>query len=352
VGQGTVVLTSIDFPILYLDDTEYFFTDYLIDILSGIFSDILTDYLTDYLTDIFSDNPTTMAVSNRRIHTLVFLAAAALLLGTSCRSTELAYVSDARRDTAQQILGHYDQLILPGDQLYIHVASMAPQSVVPFNQETRGIVVEGSELQYLDTTHSAQASSEGNIRSEQRRVTVEVSGYNVADDGTILFPVLGRLSVAGITQDSLRRQIEQRLQQGGYVSDPQVTSRLMNFRVAVVGEVRQPQQIHVDGTRLTILEAIAICGDLTDDARRDNVTIVRQEDGRQTLAEIDLTHSAFLDSPYYYLRQNDIVYVEPRDLKRRRADRNDDIPRYVAIGVNVWSIIRASIRNARVQQNH
>ena len=321
VGQGTVVLTSTDFPILYLDDTECFFTDYLIDILTEIFSDIFTDILPD----IFSDNPTTMAVSNRRIHTLVFLAAAALLLGTSCRSTELAYVSDARRDTAQQILGHYDQIILPGDQLYIHVASMAPQSVVPFNQETRGIVMEGSELQYVDSNRVGQISDEGGIATEQRQITVEVGGYYVGDDGTILFPVLGRLSVAGITQDSLRRQIEQRLRQGGYVSDPQVTSRLMNFRVAVVGEVRQPQQIHVDGTRLTILEAIAICGDLTDDARRDNITIVRQEDGRQTLAEIDLTHSAFLDSPYYYLRQNDIVYVEPRDLKRRRADRNDDI---------------------------
>lgn len=291
-----------------------------------------------------------MTVGNRHIHTLIFLAAATLLLCTSCRSRELAYVSDARRDTAQQILGHYDQLILPGDQLYIHVASKAPQSVIPFNQETRGIVVEGSELQYLDTTHSARVSSEGNIRSEQRRVTVEVSGYNVADDGTILFPVLGRIAVAGLTQDSLCREIERRLRQGGYVSDPQVTSRLMNFRVAVVGEVRQPQQIHVDGTRLTILEAIAICGDLTDDARRDNITIVRQEDGRQTLAEIDLTHSAFLDSPYYYLRQNDIVYVEPRDLKRRRADRNDDIPRYVTIGVSVWSIIQTNLNRIRIQQ--
>ena len=260
-------------------------------------------------------------------------------VATSCRSREVAYLSDARRDTAQQILHTHSQLIMPGDQLYIHVASQISESVIPFNQETHNLLL---------SQNSVGTEKQGN---EVKYVSVDISGYFVGDDGTITFPILGKLLVAGLTQDSLCHYIEGLLKDREFVLDPMVTSRLMNFRVTVVGEVAKPQQIHVPGTRLTILEALAICGDLTMDGRRDNVAVMRQENGVQTIAELDLTKSDFLESPYYYLQQNDIVYVEPVKKKQRISDRDENIPKYISIGVNVWSIIRTNINTVRQINN-
>lgn len=270
------------------------------------------------------------------------------LLFVSCHTKEIAYISDAQRDSAQDILAVYTATILPGDQLYIYVESKTPESVIPFNQETHKVTLTGSSLEYLDTLRRGVIDqSKSNISSESQQYVAEVEGYFVSEKGTINFPILGQLSVVGITQDSLKHYLEQRLKEDGYVIDPVVTTKLMNFRVTVVGEVRTPQQIHVPGTRLTILEALAICGDITDYGQRENVVIMRDENGQKTLGEVDLTKKEMLDSPYYYLHNNDVVYIEPNDRQKRMSDRNDDIPRYISIGVSMWSIIRTNISNAR-----
>ncbi len=270
------------------------------------------------------------------------------LLFVSCHTKEIAYISDAQRDSAQDILAVYTATILPGDQLYIYVESKTPESVIPFNQETHKVTLTGSSLEYLDTLRRGVIDqSKSNISSESQQYVAEVEGYFVSEKGTINFPILGQLSVVGITQDSLKHYLEQRLKEDGYVIDPVVTTKLMNFRVTVVGEVRAPQQIHVPGTRLTILEALAICGDITDYGQRENVVIMRDENGQKTLGEVDLTKKEMLDSPYYYLHNNDVVYIEPNDRQKRMSDRNDDIPRYISIGVSVWSIITSNINTAR-----
>ena len=270
------------------------------------------------------------------------------LLFVSCHTKEIAYISDAQRDSAQDILAVYTATILPGDQLYIYVESKTPESVIPFNQETHKVTLTGSSLEYLDTLRRGVIDqSKSNISSESQQYVAEVEGYFVSEKGTINFPILGQLSVVGITQDSLKHYLEQRLKEDGYIIDPVVTTKLMNFRVTVVGEVRAPQQIHVPGTRLTILEALAICGDITDYGQRENVVIMRDENGQKTLGEVDLTKKEMLDSPYYYLHNNDVVYIEPNNRQKRMSDRNDDIPRYISIGVSVWSIITSNINTAR-----
>ncbi|MBQ3948953.1 MAG: polysaccharide biosynthesis/export family protein [Bacteroidales bacterium] len=270
------------------------------------------------------------------------------LLFVSCHTKEIAYISDAQRDSAQDILAVYTATILPGDQLYIYVESKTPESVIPFNQETHRVTLTGSSLEYLDTLRRGVIDqSKSNISSESQQYVAEVEGYFVSEKGTINFPILGQLSVVGITQDSLKHYLEQRLKEDGYVIDPVVTTKLMNFRVTVVGEVRAPQQIHVPGTRLTILEALAICGDITDYGQRENVVIMRDENGQKTLGEVDLTKKEMLDSPYYYLHNNDVVYIEPNDRQKRMSDRNDDIPRYISIAVSVGNIIVTNLNIAR-----
>lgn len=276
-----------------------------------------------------------------------------MVLFVSCRTHEIAYISDVKRDSAQAILDTYTVTVLPGDQLYIYVSSQTPESVIPFNQETHTFVMEQSRLDNLDTSRVGVIEQEsGKAGSGVQYVSTTVTGYNVSESGCIMFPVLGEIPVVGLTLDSLCHYMERRLKEEGYVVDPQVTAKLLNFRVTVVGEVRRPQQIHVEGTRLTILEAIAICGDVSEYGMRDKVVVVRDNGGRKEIGEIDLTKKEMLDSPYYYLHNSDIVYVEPMDKYKRMSDRDNDVPRYVAIGVSVWSIITTNINTARWKRQH
>ena len=270
-----------------------------------------------------------------------------LLSLSSCRSTqEMTYISDAERDSAQAILTDYVSTIHPGDQLYIYVYSQTPESVIPFNQETHTHAAEVNRLYFVDTTHRGVRQVQERVKPNYRDVNREVPGYLVDEDGAIIFPVLGKLVVTGLTYDSLAHVIERHLIEGEYLYDPVVTVSPMNFRVSVVGEVSRPQELHIIGDRLTILEALAMCGDLTIYGQRENVTVVRSKKGVATPITIDLTKKTIFDSEVYYLQPNDIVYIEPNKLKKKRATVDENWPKYVVSGVGlavaVTNIIRAN----------
>lgn len=248
---------------------------------------------------------------------LSILAIAIVMMFSSCRTQrELAYVSDAERDSAQQILSTYAHVVHPGDQLYIYVSSETMESVVPFNQETHKEMVEMSRRNLVGGYNGEQHMS----NTIRKRTQKQVTGYLVDENGFITFPVLGRLNVSGIAYDSVETLIQHRLIVGEYVTDPVVTVSPMNFRVSVIGEVRKPTELHITGERLTIFEALAMCGDITIDGKRENVVVLREKNGLITPIEIDLTKKTIFDSEAYYLQQNDIVYVEPTDSKKKRAN--------------------------------
>ena len=265
-----------------------------------------------------------------------------MILLTACgASREYAYISDAERDSAQAIISTFASTIHPGDQLYIYVASQTPESVIPFNEET-----------------NKTATSMAGVPIKPAGENI-VDGYRVSQAGTISFPVLGTIPAAGMTRDSLARDIEERLRDGGYVNDPIVTIRLMNFRVAVVGEVKQPQELHITGERLTIFEALAMCGDVTIHGLRNNVAVIRQassegpqfstinpQDPNNTgeVGIIDLTSKEIFSSPYYYLQQGDIVYVEPDDYKKRLSSRDPNVPTYISLTVSAVNLLRSLYR--------
>lgn len=243
---------------------------------------------------------------------------AALLLTvllTGCAAQkDYTYLKDAPRDTTMQISNNYSIHIFPEDRLYIYVYSQTPESAVPFNEETNR------------TDYTARTTG-SNVRH------YEPVGHLVGTDGTIHYPILGNLSTTGLTTSDLAHDIERRLVEGHYVNDPIVSVSLMNFRATVIGEVARPQQIHAEGNRLTILEAIAQCGDVTMDGMRNCVVVVRKSDAGETIDTVDLTSRSLLDSPYYYLQQNDIVYVTPTKKKQRIAYRNEDWPTYLNTGI-------------------
>lgn len=241
-----------------------------------------------------------------------------LVLATASCSVprEIAYIRDAERDSAQQILSNYVNTIHTGDQLYIYVYSQMVESVVPFNQETHVYAIELSKLNAAGYSNKPAHMSE--TYKKQRSHLVD--GYLVDENGYIMYPILGKIKVDGITYDSLQNLIQQRLINEDYVKDPIVTVSPLNFRVSVVGEVRNPSELHISGNRLTILEALARCGDITMYGLRDNVVVMREKNGTITPIEVDLTKKTLFDSEVYYLQQNDIVYVEPTKLRRSKAE--------------------------------
>ena len=244
----------------------------------------------------------------RKPISLLFAAIALAVLAASCaQQQKYVYVSDAPRNEEMAIANNYPTTIFPGDQLYIYVYSQNQAAVKPFNEETRDGVAKNSDT--------------------------PLKGYFVDDDGYIQYPILGAVSTKGLTLDGLAREIEARMVEGRYVKDPMVTVSLMNFRVTVIGEIKQPQLLHGTGNRMTIFEAIAQCGDVTMDGIRTNVKVIRTNGALQTIDSVDLTSKSVLDSPCYYLHSGDIVYIEPTPRKKRIAWRDDDWPKYLNIGV-------------------
>lgn len=281
----------------------------------------------------------------------LLFAVVAVVLQSCAPSREMAYITDAERDSAQRIIASYANSIHSGDQLYIYVYSETPESVIPFNQETHKVAAQVNQFNSVDTIHRGVRHVQEVATPNQVRLSSEVSGYLVDEAGTIIFPILGVLPVAGLTYDSLARLIEQRLIEGGYLNDPLVTVSPMNFRVSVVGEVRVPRELHITGERLTILEALAMCGDITIDGQRENITVVRSKKGIATPITIDLTKKTIFDSEVYYLQSNDIIYVEPNKLKKRKATLDENWPKYaafgVALGAAIVNISRANLRIGR-----
>lgn len=253
-----------------------------------------------------------------------------VLLSSCGTQRELVYISDAERDSAQQILNIYAHTIHPGDLLYIYVNSEIMESVIPFNQETHIEAVEANRR------NMAGIGGERMKDTYERRMNRRVTGYLVDEQGFITFPVLGKLNVAGIQHDSLELLIQDRLIKGEYVTDPVVTVSPMNFRVSVIGEVNRPRELHITGERLTIFEALAMCGDITMYGQRDKVVVLREKNDAVIPIEIDLTKKTLFDSEAYYLQQNDIVYIEPNDKRKKRANYDPnlryDVMSYVRFG--------------------
>ena len=141
------------------------------------------------------------------------------------------------------------------------------------------------------------------------RDILQLNGYLVSTEGTIEMPNIGPLKVEGLTVEELRTKLNTVL--SPYLTDPVVNIRFLNFKVTVIGEVTRPTEIQVPGERITILEALGKAGDFTPYSNRDVVTIIRESDGEREFGYIDLRSKDVFSSPFFYLQQNDVVYVEP-----------------------------------------
>lgn len=250
-------------------------------------------------------------------------AAAALLTMTmlaSCAQVKnIAYFQDKAIDHPEEIDKHGGIVIQPKDMISIVVSSRNPELATMFNLP----VV------------SYQAGSEIVTSAAQQKLM----GYVVDNDGYIDFPVLGPIQVAGMTRWELSEKIKDTLLKEGYLNDAVVTVEFMNFKVSVLGEVKNPGTYSIEGDKVTVLEAIAMAGDLTIYGLRDEVYVIREENGERQNFKLDLRSKEIFNSPAYYLRQNDIIYVQPNEVRAGQSTINQNSVRSISLWLSISSLL-------------
>ena len=234
---------------------------------------------------------------------LLFLSFLAVVLLSSCSSRkDFVYLNDMNVGTKYTFDTKHEATVHRDDRLNITVSCKNPELALPFN------IQDGN----------FQVGADGSVQATGK--TLE-KGYRVDKDGNIIFPLLGKLYVEGKTVQQVTDMISQKIIQGGYIKEPLVTMEFLNFKYTVLGAVGSRGTYPVKGDRITLLEAIAQAGDLTDKARIDRVAVIRETGNDREVYMHDLTKKNIFESPAFYLQQNDIVYVEPRYRKQDKEDR-------------------------------
>jgi polysaccharide export outer membrane protein len=246
--------------------------------------------------------------------TLFFITS---LSTSSCvRYPELVSFAPMNDSIPQEVIENFvDLRIVPQDLLSIKVSSYPPDAAAPFNLD-QGI---GNNVGFIQNTQNIGL----------------FSGYLVDNQGNIDLPTLGKLKVAGLTTREIKETVAEKVKP--YLKDPVINVRILNFKVTVSGEVNRPGTVSVANQRITVLEAIGLSGDFTNYANRANVLITREEGGVRKYARLNLQSPEVFQSPYFYLQQNDYVYVEP--IKARVATVADPFSRALSFGSAALSLV-------------
>ena len=248
------------------------------------------------------------------------IALAIVFIFGSCADTKsVTYFQDLGEGVIPSSVLNLEPIIQKSDILSITVTSPNPEATVMFNAPN------------MMALNSNTQAGPGNIAPS--------SGYLVNQDGYIEFPSLGSIQAAGMTKQKLKDQITKQLIDGKLLVDPIVTIRYLNFRVTVIGEVARPTVVTVPNEKISILEALGLAGDLTIYAKRDNVLLIREEKGSKLIKRINLNSSEIFSSPYYYLKSNDVVYIEPNRTKVASASRTQQLLPTILSGLSFIAII-------------
>lgn len=259
-----------------------------------------------------------------KIHVRKFsMAILSLMLFSSCASTKkVAYFNDVKDSILISSQSGLEPVIQKKDILSISVSSLSMEATIIFN---------GPNIP-LSPNASAATSN-----------MPQTTGYLVSQEGNIKFPVLGEIPAAGLTQKELENNITKLLVEKKLLFDPIVTARFLNFRVTVLGEVNKPGVIIVPSEQISILEAIGQAGDLTIYGVRNNVILIRQVGSDKIITRINLNSSSILRSPYFFLKSNDVIYVEPGKAKVASTDRTTQLLPIIFSGISVIVIVLNSL---------
>lgn len=220
-----------------------------------------------------------------------------LLLLASCGSSkDIVYFQDEPLKNANIESSFFELTYKIGDLLSIDVSGFDPETVRPFNLPA---------VSYSNSVISAQGS-------------LKMQTYLVDNQGTIQFPVLGSITIKGLTRTEAKAMLTSKIKE--YVKDPIVNIRLANFTITILGEVNRPGAYIIEDERVSLVEAIGLAGDLTIYGKRKNILLIREVNGEKRFAKFDLTQINVLGSQGYYLTQNDVLYIEPNNAKSRTSN--------------------------------
>ena len=261
----------------------------------------------------------------KKIIEIVF-AAAVFCCVASCSSEtykKINYLQDVNDETSMSMVINKGIIIQPQDQLSISVNSRDPKMATPFNLSV--------------STH--YSGSELGASSSSTRIT----GYIVDNAGNINFPSLGTVHVSGLNRWELQDLIKDMLSDSGLLRDAVVTVEFLNFKVSVLGEVTAPGTYSVTGDKITIFQALALARDLTIYGQRDNVRVIREQNGKRQIYVLNLTDSEIFSSPAYYLQQNDVVYVTPSKVRAGQGEINENYFKSGSFWISLASISMTTI---------
>jgi polysaccharide export outer membrane protein len=253
-------------------------------------------------------------------HWVSFGLAATLIFSLSCCTPykHIVYfhdLDDTVKIHIQDSIQSFEAHVQPGDVLNILVSSDDAAASAPFNP--------------------GGSSSPATTGTGTPIPTSSPRGYRVDLDSTIDFPVLGKIRAAGQSIAILRDTLTARLRD--YLKDPHVSIQYTNYKVTLLGEVGHPGSLAIPDGKATLLDALAQSGDLTIYGKRTNITVIREEGGRRVFAKLDLTSSQVFRSPYFYLHQNDVIYVAPNKSKSGGSD--DRFARNLGLGTGILAVV-------------
>lgn len=240
---------------------------------------------------------------------IILLAAVVALLASCANSKNFAYFENIDEISLAASKGLYDAKIMPKDELTITVGASNPEAAASFNL-TSMMQSTGGANQVMSKNYT----------------------YLVENDGTINFPHLGRIHCVGMTKLELQNYITEQI--APYFSadeHPIVTVRMSNYRVTVIGEVGGARVVDVNSEKMSVIEALASAGDLGLHGKRDKILLIREDaTGEKSSHMLDIHDANILNSPYYYVQQNDIIYVNPDKIKARTANTDPSISTYIS----------------------
>lgn len=253
--------------------------------------------------------------------TSTLLIAVILIFAACSPKRNLVYFSDLPQTEINQtkdlsvVLSSSEPKIQQNDIIDITVTSLSPESNNLFNISNNG----------------------NNIINNTSDIGIARVGYRIDKNGEVGFPVLGEVKLAGLTIDEAQSYLVKQL--SAYIKSPLVSVNFLNFKVTVIGEVNHPGTFNVSGNSISLLDALGLAGDMTAYGRRDNVLLIRQIDNKRSIVRINLNDSRVFDTPYYYLHQNDIVYVEPDKSKNQQTNQDNRFIPIVAASFTVVAVV-------------
>jgi polysaccharide export outer membrane protein len=237
----------------------------------------------------------------------------------SCNSIKnVTYLQDAKLLREVPVKPDCDIKLQPQDAVTIVVSSKDPKLAALFNLPRVSYRAGNTQLASYDS---------------------QISEYTIDSKGFIDFPVLGRISIAGYKREEVAELIKEKLVKENLVRDPVVTVEYVNLYFSIIGEVTKPGKYRIDRDRINIFEAISAAGDLTIMGKRDCVFIAREIEGKRIIYKVDFRSEKVFDSPAYYIRQGDIIYVQPNRVRANQSTINGNSSRNVMTWISIASVL-------------